>query len=166
MRISSVLAFCFFFSSRRRHTRWTGDWSSDVCSSDLGATRWVYNPKSYEAGTTTMSARWNQRGVAYWTDGKEERIFWGTGDGYLIAVDAKTGRPCDDFGQHGRVDLMDGLPRAKRGARDFLNALTYSVQSPPFVVRDVIITPASISSYVINKEQIPGWLRGFDARTG
>src|SRR5690348_17860083 len=26
----------FFFSSRRRHTRWTGDWSSDVCSSDLG----------------------------------------------------------------------------------------------------------------------------------
>src|SRR4051794_41966129 len=30
--------FCFFFfSSRRRHTRWTGDWSSDVCSSDLDA---------------------------------------------------------------------------------------------------------------------------------
>src|SRR6266487_5298800 len=28
--------FVFFFSSRRRHTRWTGDWSSDVCSSDLG----------------------------------------------------------------------------------------------------------------------------------
>src|SRR5690348_15227634 len=28
---------CFFFSSRRRHTRWTGDWSSDVCSSDLTA---------------------------------------------------------------------------------------------------------------------------------
>src|SRR6266487_1292560 len=27
--------FCFFFSSSRRHTRWTGDWSSDVCSSDL-----------------------------------------------------------------------------------------------------------------------------------
>src|SRR5690348_7661704 len=31
-----VIGFCFFFfSSRRRHTRWTGDWSSDVCSSDL-----------------------------------------------------------------------------------------------------------------------------------
>src|SRR6266487_5615000 len=29
----------FFFSSRRRHTRWTGDWSSDVCSSDLDAAR-------------------------------------------------------------------------------------------------------------------------------
>src|SRR6266581_3662699 len=31
------LLFYFFFSSRRRHTRWTGDWSSDVCSSDLFA---------------------------------------------------------------------------------------------------------------------------------
>src|SRR5580704_18580414 len=30
-----VCVCCFFFSSRRRHTRWTGDWSSDVCSSDL-----------------------------------------------------------------------------------------------------------------------------------
>src|SRR5690348_17418495 len=30
-----VISFLFFFSSRRRHTRWTGDWSSDVCSSDL-----------------------------------------------------------------------------------------------------------------------------------
>src|SRR6266508_4809422 len=29
------MVFCFFFSSRRRHTRWPRDWSSDVCSSDL-----------------------------------------------------------------------------------------------------------------------------------
>ena len=45
-----------------------------------GQTLWIYNPKSYEAGTTTMTARWNQRGVAHWTDGTDERIFWGTGD--------------------------------------------------------------------------------------
>src|SRR5438105_6472018 len=32
----SVILFFFFFSSRRRHTRSTRDWSSDVCSSDLG----------------------------------------------------------------------------------------------------------------------------------
>ena len=131
-----------------------------------GATRWIYNPKSYENGTTTMSARWNERGVAYWTDGTEERIFWGTGDGYLISVDAKTGRPVAGFGQNGKVDLMDGLPRANRGSRDYLNALTYSVQSPPIVVRDLVITPASISSLIINKEQIPGWIRAFDVRTG
>jgi len=131
-----------------------------------GAMRWTYNPKSYEAGTTTMSARWNQRGVAYWTDGSEERIYWGTGDGYLVAVDAKSGRPVSSFGVNGRVDLMEGLPRARRGNRDYLNALTYSVQSPPFVVRDTVLTPASISSLIIHKEQIPGWIRAFDARTG
>ena len=131
-----------------------------------GALKWVYNPKSYEAGTTTMSLRWNQRGVAYWTDGTNERVFWGTGDGWLIAVDAKTGRPVKEFGVNGRVDLMTGLPRAERGKRDYLNALTYSVQSPPIVVNDVVITPAAISSLVKDKEQIPGWIRGFDARTG
>ena len=131
-----------------------------------GRTLWTFNPRSYEVGTTTMSARWNQRGVAYWTDGREERVFWGTGDGYLIAVDAITGRPVDSFGSHGRVDLMTGLPQAIRGSRDWLNALTYSVQSPPIVVRDTIVVPASISSYNINKEQIPGYTRGWDVRTG
>jgi quinoprotein glucose dehydrogenase len=131
-----------------------------------GQTIWIYNPKSYEAGTTTMTARWNQRGVAYWTDGSDERIFWGTGDGYLVAVDAKTGVPVENFGDRGRVDLMEGLPFAVRGSRDWLNALTYSVQSPPIVVRNTVITPASISSYNILKEQIPGWARGWDARTG
>lgn len=131
-----------------------------------GHTLWVFNPKSYEAGTTSMTARWNQRGVAYWSDGKEERIFWGTGDGYLLAVDAKTGMPVSSFGRQGRVDLMTGLPRAVRGTRDWLNQLTYSVQSPPVIVRDTVITPASISSYIKDKEQIPGYARGWDARTG
>jgi quinoprotein glucose dehydrogenase len=131
-----------------------------------GATKWIYNPKSYEKGTTTMSLRWNQRGVAYWTDGTDERVFWGTGDGYLLAVNAKDGRPVQEFGDSGRIDLMEGLPRAKRGQRDYLNALTYSVQSPPIVVGDVVISPASISSLVIHKEQIPGWIRGYDVRTG
>jgi quinoprotein glucose dehydrogenase len=139
-----------------------------------GALKWVYNPKSYEAGTTTMSLRWSQRGVAYWRDpstslragGSDERVYWGTGDGYLVAVNAKTGRPIQGFGVNGKVDLMDGLPRAKRGTRDYLNALTYSVQSPPIVVRDLVITPAAISSLIRTKEQIPGWIRAFDARTG
>jgi len=131
-----------------------------------GALKWVYNPKSYEAGTTTLTLRWNQRGVAYWRQGNDERIYWGTGDGYLIAVDAKTGHPIDSFGVHGKVDLMEGLPRAKRGTRDYLNALTYSVQSPPIVVKDLVITPASISSLIKTKEQIPGWIRAFDTRTG
>src|SRR5690625_5942336 len=36
MRFLPIVTSLFFFSSRRRHTRWPRDWSSDVCSSDLG----------------------------------------------------------------------------------------------------------------------------------
>ena len=136
---------------------------------ETGETLWVYNPKTYEEGTTTMTARWNQRGVAYWSDGparEDERILFGTGNGYLICVDAKTGRPCADFGDDGWVDLTEGIPRAERGSRDWLNALLYSVQSPPLVVGDTIVTPSSISSYNITREAPPGWMRGFDVRTG
>ena len=132
-----------------------------------GEPLWVYNPKSYEDGTTSMTVIWNQRGVAYWTDGaNDERVFWGTGNGYLICVDAKTGRPCADFGENGRVDLTETLPRATRGDRDYLNALLYSVQSPPLVIRNVVVTPVSIADRRITKEAIPGWIRGWDVRTG
>ena len=134
-----------------------------------GETLWVFNPKSYEEGTTTMSARWNQRGVAYWSNGPDrtdERIFFGTGNGYLVCVDAGTGRPCADFGDGGRLDLMEDIPRATRGGRDWLNALLYSVQSPPIVFGDTVVTPMSISSYNNRKEMPPGWMRGFDVRSG
>ncbi|HJN43969.1 MAG: pyrroloquinoline quinone-dependent dehydrogenase [Vicinamibacterales bacterium] len=131
-----------------------------------GETLWVYNPKTYEAGTTTMTARWNQRGVAYWGGGESGRVYWGTSNGYLVCVEADTGRPCLDFGEQGRLDLMRDLPRSDRGDRDWLNALLYSVQSPPLVVGDTIITPSSISSYNISREAPPGWMRGFDTRSG
>src|SRR2546430_16735056 len=47
----------FFFSSRRRHTRFDCDWSSDVCSSDLGDALWRYGtnmvPLEYQPSTLT-----------------------------------------------------------------------------------------------------------------
>ncbi|HUP21406.1 MAG TPA: PQQ-binding-like beta-propeller repeat protein [Thermoanaerobaculia bacterium] len=137
-----------------------------------GETLWVYNPKSIESGTPAMSLLWNHRGAAYWSesgeDGKEfnGRIFWGTGDGWLIAVDAASGRPIDGFGDGGRLDLMHGVPRVRRGERDYLNALTYSCASPPIVVGDVVITGSSISDRRITKEAPPGDVRAFDVRTG
>ena len=132
-----------------------------------GQTLWIYDPKSYAAGTPTNALGFNHRGVAYWSDGEDtERIFWGTGDGYLISVDAKTGRPSEDFGNGGRIDLMEGLPRAERGAKDFKGRLTYSVASPPIVVGDVLMTPNSINDDRTRKEEIPGWMRGYDVRTG
>ena len=50
-------------------------------------------------------AQWRHRGVAYWENAGDSRIVWATGDGFLLAVDAKTGIPDPDFGVGGRVDL-------------------------------------------------------------
>ena len=133
-----------------------------------GETRWVFNPKSYEEGTPTMSNPWSQRGVAYWTDGAgDERIFWGTGNGYLVCAEAKSGRPCAGFGDgSGKVDAMVGLPRASREERDYLNALLFGIHSPPIVVRDRVIHGSAVADRRITKEAVPGWVRAWDVRTG
>ena len=88
-----------------------------------GETLWVHDPRAYESGTPAI-AEWRHRGVAYWENGGDARIVWGTGDGYLVAVDAKTGIPDPNFGDNGRVDLTVGVPRSERGRRDILNLLS------------------------------------------
>ncbi len=80
-----------------------------------GDTLWVYDPQVYLGGQPTHG--YGSRGVAYWTDGQDERIFWGTSESYLLAVDAKTGQPVLEFGNDGRVDLTEDMPRATRGDR-------------------------------------------------
>ena len=130
-----------------------------------GETLWVHDPRAYESGTPAI-AEWRHRGVAYWENDGEARIVWGTGDGYLVAVDARTGLPAPDFGDGGRVDLTAGLPRSTRGRRDVLNLLTLSSQSPPIVVRDTIVIGSTINDRTITREATPGWARAYDARTG
>ena len=129
-----------------------------------GETLWVHDPQAYQGGLPTHAYR--SRGVAHWTDGQEARIFWGTSEGYLLAVDAGTGQPVLDFGDNGRVDLMEGVPRATRGATNFQGRNLLGVASPPIVAHDVVVTPTIISDFVVRKEAPPGWLKGVDARTG
>ena len=129
-----------------------------------GKTIWVHDPKAYLRGLPTHGYR--SRGVAYWTDGQEARIFWGTSDGYLVGVDAQTGQPVLGFGDNGRVDLMEGIPRATRGATDQRGRNLLGAASPPIVARDVIVTPTIITDYATRREAPPGWLKGIDARTG
>ena len=130
-----------------------------------GETLWVHDPRVYESGTPAI-AEWRHRGVAYWENDGDARIVWGTGDGFLVAVDAKTGLPAEDFGEHGRVDLTEGLPRATRGQRDILNLLQLSSQSPPIVIRDTVIVGSTINDKTITKEATPGWARAYDMQTG
>jgi quinoprotein glucose dehydrogenase len=129
-----------------------------------GATIWVHDPKAYLGGLPTHAYR--SRGVAYWTDGQQARIFWGTSEGYLVGVDAYTGQPVRSFGDNGRVDLMADIPRAIRGAKDHRGRNLLGVGSPPIVSNDVIVTPTIITDYATRREAPPGWLKGIDARTG
>ena len=129
-----------------------------------GETVWVHDPQAYEGGDPTHAYR--SRGLAYWSDGDDARIFWGTSEAYLIAVDARTGEPVRDFGDNGRVDLMEGVPRAERGGTNYQGRNLVGVASPPVITRDVVVTPTIISDFVIRREAPPGWVKGVDARTG
>ena len=129
-----------------------------------GETLWVYDPEAYQGGDPTHAYR--SRGLAYWSDGDDARVFWGTSEAYLIAVDARTGEPVPDFGDNGRVDLVEGLPRAERGSTNYQGRNLVGVASPPVITRDVVVTPTIISDFVIRREAPPGWVKGVDARTG
>src|SRR5215210_6073733 len=149
--------------------------------------------------------RFAGRGLAYWSDGPNERAVVVTPGYHLVSLDAKTGKPDPRFGKGGVVDLMEGLDlplvplavddtgeliisdaaparRARPGER--WNAATrtgadgtvgidpalgqIANSSPPIVVGDVIVVGnSSIHGYYpIRSRNIPGYVRGYDVRTG
>ena len=142
----------------------TAMYQAAAIDAGTGDTVWVYDPQVYLGGQPTHG--YGSRGVAYWTDGQDERIFWGTSEGYLLGVDARTGLPAAGFGDNGRVDLTEGIPRATRGDTNYQGRNLLGVKSPPVVLRDVVVAPTIISDFVVRKEAPPGWLKGIDARTG
>jgi quinoprotein glucose dehydrogenase len=105
------------------------------------------------------------RGLAYWTDGREERILYVTPGYRLIALDATTGARIPSFGTDGVVDLKTDIDQTI-----FPDLVTGEIgfQGAPVVGRDVVIVGASFKegtapkSYKNNK----GYVRGFDVRTG
>ena len=123
-----------------------------------GASLWTFDPGSWKEGRPG-NLGFVHRGMAYWTDGTRARLLVGTGDAYLIAVDAKTGALDAAFGEGGRVDLMAGVERAVR-------TTLYSNSSAPIVCRDVIVVGASVHDGPATKEYPRGDVTGYDARTG
>jgi len=104
------------------------------------------------------------RGVSLYTnpdaaegDPCATRVIEGTLDAKLVAVDAETGAPCEDFGENGTVDLWQDIGERVPG--------WYAVTAPPTVVRGVVVTGAQVKDG--QAEEAPsGVIRGFDAVTG
>jgi quinoprotein glucose dehydrogenase len=105
------------------------------------------------------------RGLAYWTDGREERIVYVTPGYRLLALNAKTGVPIATFGKNGAVDLK--LEDDQTMFPD-LTTGEIGLHAAPVVAKDVVIIGAAFRegmtprSYKNNK----GFVRGFDVRTG
>lgn len=117
-----------------------------------GAQRWVYDPNvDLHSGYSEISSR----GVAAWPAGgaKASRIFIGTIDGRLIALEAATGRPAADFGKEGMVDLRAGL-----GA-------DIAETSPPLVAGDLVVVGSSLGDNQ-RFDYPPGVVRAYDVRSG
>ena len=127
-----------------------------------GQQKWRFDPKISNA--QRPGNRYNCRGVAYWVDGQaadgaacHSRIFMGTNDARIIAVDAKTGAPCADFGDKGEIKIDIG--------KDLLWPGEFQITSAPVVTRGVVVVGSAISDNV-RVEAPLGTVRAFDARTG
>jgi glucose dehydrogenase len=121
-----------------------------------GLTRWVYDPEIYTRGTP-QRVGFVHRGVAVWPQGN--RVFLTTGDAYLTALDATTGMPIAGFGRDGRVDLVEGVRRP-------VERFEFGSNSPPIVVRDVVVVGSFVQDGWRTMKGPPGDVRGYDARTG
>ncbi|ACF02324.1 membrane-bound PQQ-dependent dehydrogenase, glucose/quinate/shikimate family [Rhodopseudomonas palustris TIE-1] len=126
-----------------------------------GTQRWRYDPKVPDENIPYTAAC---RGVAYYalpnadpTQTCATRIIEGTLDARVIAVDAKTGVPCADFGRGGQVDTTIGIGEHDPGM--------FSITSAPTIVRGVIV----IGHQVLDGQKLDapsGVIQGYDAVSG
>jgi quinoprotein glucose dehydrogenase len=123
-----------------------------------GKEKWVFNPfDSMTNDKRTFFIMNNCRGVAYWSDGaNDKRIFYTAGSD-LYCVDATTGKIIAGFGEHGKLDLHNGLDRAD------LKDLFVTSTSPPIIFNDLLIIGTRVDE---GQHAAPGHIRAYDVRTG
>jgi quinoprotein glucose dehydrogenase len=120
-----------------------------------GKEKWVFNPLDSAGGNTLFFILNNIRGLSYWTDGKDKRIFFTAGS-YLQAVDAVNGKPVTGFGNKGKIDLHNGLGRDVKD-------LYITSTSPGMVYKDLIIIGSRVDE---GPNAAPGHIRAYNVKTG
>ncbi|MGC1462802.1 MAG: PQQ-binding-like beta-propeller repeat protein [Terracidiphilus sp.] len=137
----------------------------------VGDTLYAYTPTekvvALEAATgklkwtfdSGVAGRQPVRGVTYWTDGKEKRIFAGVMN-FLYCLDAGTGQPVATFGENGHVDLRKGL---REGLHEDYQKQSIALTTPGIVYKDLIIVGGRNPE---SHPAPPGDIRAFDVRTG
>src|SRR5580692_9094293 len=127
-----------------------------------GELLWVHGEHEGARGTAAPR-QLSGRGLAYWTDGREERILYVTPGYRLVALDAKSGNLVPSFGNGGIVDL-------KMEDDQEMDLVTGEVglHATPVVANDVVIVGAAHrpGGVVKSKTNVKGFVRGFDVRTG
>ncbi len=128
---------------------------------ETGAELWTFDPQ-IDKGRRFGNMMIN-RGGAYWRGPNANgacasRVFFGTLDARLIALDVKTGKPCADFGKGGAINLLEGVEHV-------VDPWEYNVTSPPAIVGDNVIVGSSIAD-IVRRIMPSGAVRAFDARTG
>ncbi|HUA86295.1 MAG TPA: pyrroloquinoline quinone-dependent dehydrogenase [Bryobacteraceae bacterium] len=123
-----------------------------------GKELWAYDPKTYADGQPPNGTGYVHRGIAVWRSGGDPRIFLNTRY-RLISIDAKTGKPDASFGDNGVVDLSQGLVWP-------INKMHYTETSPPVVYKNLVIVGNGVGDRLTYKNDPPGDVRAFDARTG
>jgi quinoprotein glucose dehydrogenase len=130
-----------------------------------GEERWRYDPGVKVRPFNSYKCR----GVTLWRNRQAPadnacawRVFMGTTDRRLVAVDARTGEPCAGFGDAGVVDV-DPLVRA---LPQNANASGVNFWSPPAVVHGVVVLGSAVNGKQRRASSASGMVRAFDARTG
>ena len=117
---------------------------------------WKFDPFALQPQNPIRTSGNVSRGVAYWEEGKEKRILFGTSDGRLVSLDALTGKLDPKFGAGGVVDMRQGIEYD-------VSRTAYGCTSAPAVFEDTVILGYSVSE---GQPGAPGDVRAFDTRTG
>lgn len=121
-----------------------------------GEQKWVFNPvDTIEGKKSTFFILNNCRGVAYWSDGNNKRIFYTVGSN-LYSINAENGKADTAFGKQGKIDLHDGLGRDVKD-------LFVTATSPGIVYKDLIIMGTRVDE---GAAAAPGHIRAYDVHTG